>query len=242
VPPAFAHSGSDSTSTNFSIVNGARKTYLDGQLVASDVSFSAFISPDTYRTLGVGQFGDAVWLGKIDDVRVYNRALSATEIKQLYNLGAANVGHSNAMISNGLVGYWTFDGKDTNWTTGQTRDLSVNGNNGSLAFMSTSSSPTIGKIGQALNFVGSCSNYITMGNVLHPTGAFSNQNPVDGNPTIMSKFTDAEPETWFGFAGPNGNPLELDISSGNTPISAADIRDRFRHTLGTMLWQFTMEE
>ena len=112
--------------------------------MASDVSFSAFISPDTYRTLGVGQFGDAVWLGKIDDVRVYNRALSATEIKQLYNLGAANVGHSNAMISNGLVGYWTFDGKDTNWTTGQTRDLSGNGNNGSLAFMSTSSSPAIG--------------------------------------------------------------------------------------------------
>jgi hypothetical protein len=25
--------------------------------------------------------------GRIDDVRIYNRALSATEIKQLYNMG-----------------------------------------------------------------------------------------------------------------------------------------------------------
>ena len=92
--------------------------------------------------------------GKIDDVRIYNRALSATEVKQLYNLGTANVVHSNAMISNGLVGYWTFDGAATNCTTGVTRDLSGNGNDGSLALMSTSSSPTPGKVGQALSFDG----------------------------------------------------------------------------------------
>ena len=140
--------------------------------MASDVSFSAFISPDTYRTLGVGQSGDAVWLGKIHDVRVYNRALSATEIKQLYNLGAANVGHSNAMISNGLVGYWTFDGKDTNWTTGQTRDLLGKWQQWLACIYVHQLFADDRQNRAGTEFVGSCSNYITMGNVLHPTGAF----------------------------------------------------------------------
>ena len=29
--------------------------------------------------------------GKIDDVRIYNRALSATEVKKLYNLGTVTI-------------------------------------------------------------------------------------------------------------------------------------------------------
>jgi hypothetical protein len=42
----------------------------------------------------------------------------------------------------------------TNWATGQTRDLSGNGNTGSLVDMSTSTAPTAGKIGQALSLNG----------------------------------------------------------------------------------------
>ena len=44
---------------------------------------------------------------KMDDVRVYNRQLSQSEVTQLYKSGAVTVGHSNAIISDGLVGYWT---------------------------------------------------------------------------------------------------------------------------------------
>ncbi len=94
--------------------------------------------------------------GRIDDVRIYNRVLKADEIAQLYKLGTANAGHSNTTaVSNGLVGYWTFDGGVTNWTTGTTQDVSGTGNTGSLSTMSTSSSPTVGKIGQAFTFNGS---------------------------------------------------------------------------------------
>jgi hypothetical protein len=32
-----------------------------------------------------------VWNGKIDDVRVYNRALSAQEVAQLYKFGTGNI-------------------------------------------------------------------------------------------------------------------------------------------------------
>jgi hypothetical protein len=36
---------------------------------------------------GLSTVPDLPWSGMIDDIRIYNRALSATEVKQLYNLG-----------------------------------------------------------------------------------------------------------------------------------------------------------
>lgn len=101
--------------------------------------------------------------GSIDDVRIYNRALSASEISDLYRTGAARlkvntpVGSGAAGLASGLVGYWTFNGQDTNWTsptTGTTNDLSGNNNTGTLTNMSRSSSPVPGISGQALNFDG----------------------------------------------------------------------------------------
>jgi hypothetical protein len=55
-----------------------------------------------------------------------------------------------AALSDGLVGYWPLDGAVTNWATGKTNDLSGNGNDASLAGLSTSTSPIAGKIGQAI--------------------------------------------------------------------------------------------
>ena len=54
-------------------------------------------------------------------------------------------------LNTGLVGYWTFDGKDTSWATGITNDMSGNGNNGTLV-----NGPTwvAGQIGGALSFNG----------------------------------------------------------------------------------------
>ena len=60
----------------------------------------------------------------MDDVRIYNKVLSPCEIGQLYTLGTANVAHSNTdALSNGLIGYWTFDGSATNWATARRRHL-----------------------------------------------------------------------------------------------------------------------
>ncbi len=39
-------------------------------------------------------------------------------VQQLYGIGQANIAHSNATtLQSGLVGYWTFDGPNTNWKT-----------------------------------------------------------------------------------------------------------------------------
>src|SRR3990167_10648625 len=55
-------------------------------------------------------------------------------------------------LNSGLVGHWTFDGADTNWTTNTVVDRSGNGNTGAMVNMSTTTSPAKGRIGQALKF------------------------------------------------------------------------------------------
>jgi len=91
--------------------------------------------------------------GSIDDVRIYNRALSASEVQSLYDLGkqshiASTVNPSG--LSAGLVGHWSFDGAHLTTTTAY--DTSGQGNNGTLV---NSPKPTAGVIGQALSFNGS---------------------------------------------------------------------------------------
>jgi len=128
-------------------MNGA--TYTQSQTNPSH-TFTAW-------TIGRDPEGDPgrYWNGSLDDVRIYSRALSANEIKQLYNLGSANVAHSNTTaLSTGLVGYWTFNGGATHWNTGKVDDVSGHGNTGQLINMSTTTSPVAGKIGQALKFRG----------------------------------------------------------------------------------------
>jgi len=113
---------------------------------------------DNIVKIGIGNSSTNPFNGSIDDVRIYSRALTASEIKQLYNLGGDKINTSpTTKLTSGLVGYWTFDGKDTNWTgqtTGTVADKSGLGNTGTLTNMSRTSSPTIGKIGQGLKFDG----------------------------------------------------------------------------------------
>jgi hypothetical protein len=111
---------------------------------------------------------DGQWSGVIDEVRIYNRALSAIEVAGLYQVGSVklNSPQSPGTLSSGLVGWWTMDGGDTVWssaTAGYELDHSGNGNTGTLTNMSRATSPTIGKIGQALSFDG-VSSYIQTAN------------------------------------------------------------------------------
>ncbi|OGI25653.1 MAG: hypothetical protein A3J76_01600 [Candidatus Moranbacteria bacterium RBG_13_45_13] len=80
--------------------------------------------------------------GIIDDIRVYNRALSPDEVRQLSEYGP------------GPVGWWKFDEK----TGGTVNDSSGNGNNGS--FGGTGTLWSDGKYGSAGNFNPSNSNYV----------------------------------------------------------------------------------
>src|SRR3989344_6617628 len=71
---------------------------------------------------------------------------------------------SHASLTDGLVGYWTFDGKDTNWRTNTTNDRAGT-NHGTMTSMSTTTSPVAGKIGQGLKFDGSTS-FVSVANTI----------------------------------------------------------------------------
>jgi hypothetical protein len=61
--------------------------YVDGELVDSNTSGNAVI--DVNGTMEIGHakdHADRYMLGYLDDVRIYNKALSAAEVKALFNI------------------------------------------------------------------------------------------------------------------------------------------------------------
>jgi len=141
---------------------GVVSGYLNGVSMTGSVGPNTSTPNKTY--IGTDSYG--FFNGSLDDVRIYSRALSANEITQLYKIGAGDkvaaspkVGPTACTtgLSCGLVGYWTFDGKDTPWTSayaGTTLDKSGKNNTGTLTNMGRATSTTVGKIGQALKFNG----------------------------------------------------------------------------------------
>ncbi len=126
--------------------------YVDGIKRGSTLAWSGTPSATTTTTqLTIGKY-DSYFPGTIDDVRIYNRALTVDEILQLYQGGGAKISTSSvgAAGSGNLVGWWTFDGKYLSTTTAT--DSSGQGNNGTLT---NGPVPALGKVGQALNFDGS---------------------------------------------------------------------------------------
>ena len=102
--------------------------------------------------LGLNATTTAPLDGVLDDVRFYNRVINTDEIKRLYRIGATlkintDVSRDNPDLERGLVGYWSFDGKDMAGDTAY--DRSGNANNGTLTGGPVRA---IGKIGQGLSF------------------------------------------------------------------------------------------
>lgn len=150
--------------------------YIEGVLVGTTNGTWAPATNSAPLVIGNRGPNTAGTYGSIDDVRIYNRALSAQEVAQLYTQGGGVIAHSNTVsLSSGLVGYWTLDGAKTNWNTNTTADSSGNGNTGTLIQIATStastSGPVAGKVGQALKFNGA-SSFVTLGN---PTSLQVNQ-------------------------------------------------------------------
>ncbi len=89
--------------------------------------------------------------GAIDEVRIYNRILTAAEVAKLYASGLTRINTSqNRKMTDGLIGLWSFNGPDVTWGTSNTvLDGSGNGNTGHLDNMATRTSMAEGKVGQA---------------------------------------------------------------------------------------------
>ena len=84
------------------------KLYVNGSFDVSVAAPGAI--PATADPFLVGGYGTGPWTlnGKVDEVSLYNRALSETEIQDIYNVGAAGKGGSPTCISApaNQIGWW----------------------------------------------------------------------------------------------------------------------------------------
>ncbi|MBU4422136.1 LamG domain-containing protein [Patescibacteria group bacterium] len=144
--------------------------YFDGSLYGSPVARTATLTNNNVVCFGVYRCnaeGFHFLTGSIDEVRIYNYALSADEIANLYSSAKQN--YVSAPPRSGLVGYWTMDADDYNGTT--LLDKSGRGNHGTDSNMDTSNLVQ-GKVNQALDFNGS-DEIITIGDNYETNGAKS---------------------------------------------------------------------
>ncbi len=121
------------------------------QLGTTGTSYTANLNAND-GTLTIGRRPSPTYnyfLGRIDDVRIFNKAISATE---RYSLAGG--------IDSGLVGYWKFN--DTSGSTAT--DSALNDDDGTLLGGATFSSNAVaGKIGRALVLNGT-GQYVTIPN------------------------------------------------------------------------------
>src|SRR3989338_773932 len=126
-------------------INGAKQV-MTGATIPNSID-------DVTAQIKIGEQDNAAQQvnGLIDEVRVYNRALSAEEVKRLYRQTSPQFNASQAnKLRQGLVGMWTFDGVDMGTTSAI--DRSGSGNTGWLI---NGTKKVIGKFSQALSFDGS---------------------------------------------------------------------------------------
>jgi hypothetical protein len=99
--------------------------YLDGSsLGMKPTPTQTEPNPMTNVTIGSYYYGDRFFSGTIDEVRIYNRTLTAAEVSAHYNLGIGQYGRPEP----GLVAGWHFDeGSGT-----IAHDYSGNGNDGTI--------------------------------------------------------------------------------------------------------------
>jgi four helix bundle protein len=222
----------------YDIVANTATLYKDGTSIA--VVTSAGAGTANNSPLHIGSRAGAYPIpASIDDVRIYNRALSATEVTALYGSGAARINASTAGRGNtsGLVGHWTFDGQYLNTTT--STDTSGQGNNGTLTGGPV---PALGKLGQALSFDG-VNDWVSIpsSSVFGPpqmTVSFWTKNNVTPNPGTSDAMLVREPAgSWnsgWGFWYSTTSQIAFWMNSYNTtPATATIAPTQWNHVVGT---------
>ena len=173
--------------------------YIDGALQTA--------TSQPYNSNNTNNFGNApIYLmsrggsslftaGKLDDVRIYNRALTASDVREL--------------AGNGPVGWWKLDEN----TGTSAADATGNGYTGTLAASPATPAWTTGKYGYALSFDGT-DDYMTVSTFQKPADfSYSMRlylNAAQGGWATILEFGNDSP--WFGINGGDG---KLQLYSNN---------------------------
>ena len=157
------------------------KSYVNGTLMQTQSTWYSFSGSDPF-TLGQRHQNEQVdFTGMLDDVRIYDRALSAAEVSLV---------KSNSAVSSGLVARWTFDDPSIVWS--QMKILDSSGKNNHLILSPIPTSVT-GKIGQAFSFNGGYDAQLMTSNYVN--------NPQDFSIGTWFKTSSASGRKMIGFEG-----------------------------------------
>ena len=151
--------------------SGRMVLYKNGAPVSTATSVA---TPVASSNTFIGKWGGSyLFNGAIDNVMLFNRALTADEIATIYNGGAGtetlpdDIYLESETMATSTVGHWKLNDNDANT---RVLDASGNGNNGT-AQQNTSVLHTTGKLDGALAFDGA-TDYINLGSVVG-TGAYT---------------------------------------------------------------------
>lgn len=87
--------------------SGMTLTYVNGALSHSNTTVSGNLTVAAGLRMG-GRWGqNLAFNGAMDDVRVYNRVLSATEVSDLYSTTNSGAGNGDSVVTTGMVGVGT---------------------------------------------------------------------------------------------------------------------------------------
>ncbi len=238
-------------------VANAQRLYIDGVLAqsgsnATSIGWTGLGSNTFIGTHGNGSTAYRMF-GSLDDVRVYNRALSAPEVAALYTAGATKLGVSTATLDNntnlvsGLVGHWTFDGPTLTATTAL--DSSGNANTGTLTGTNGLPKPVAGRLGQGIQF-DAVDDLVTIADnaLLKPTietvSAWVNPRVVTGSQVIVNNGN--RNTSWsayilkFGVCDGGGSSGKISFTvrssnaAGNSTVTQTDtpVADTWTHVVG----------
>lgn len=179
--------------------------YKNGLLIGSAAYSSGNTGTiDNSYNLNFGRYqsGGYHFNGLIDEFRIYNRALSTDEVKQLYN------------YSPGPVGYWKMD--EGIGTTAY--DISGNGYNSLFTVGSSAPNWTTGKIGNGLNFTRYNKNTTASVNIISKAITYSAWYKFD-NLSGIQRFVSSNAQGYIQ-AGLSGNQIFVhNINSAGTDFN-----------------------
>jgi hypothetical protein len=205
------------------------KIYQNGEVVGTNtVSFTP-ATADPNGAIGAGRQGGYNHMdGTVDDVRVYDNALTNTQITRLYNAtrpSPINTSRTDRLTS-GLVGFWSFNGQDVDLSdsTAEVKDVSGNGNDGDAM---NGASPAIGKLGQGYGFdgaddyvdVGDASTYDFGANESFTVSTWFKTSTGDKNQGIVAKIDVATDDTGWAITWPSYNNFKFAVADGSDAAS-----------------------
>ncbi|QQR78675.1 MAG: LamG domain-containing protein [Candidatus Moraniibacteriota bacterium] len=150
----FTYNNTSASNDPVLYINGASVSLTEDSTPTGTVDSNA----GSELHIGTNDVTDQVFDGLIDDVRVYDTALTQTQVTELYRSTggkAITASSGNDTLRSGLVGLWSMDGQDVNWadTTTEVKDDTAGANHGDATNMSAASVAP-GRVGQAIDLDG----------------------------------------------------------------------------------------